>query len=168
MSKRNSQTAHFTPTVTLQEHLKDLRATDSAWQVRLDAERDIRYHERADAQDKAVAVALVAAERAVAAALLSAEKAVVKAEIATEKRFESVNEFRGQLADQATSLLSRNEYLTGHRALEEKITGVKEQQSAGTGASQAISNGWKYILAAGTLIIGLMGAIFVAINLLAH
>ena len=37
------------------------------------------------------------------------DKAVNKAEIATEKRFESVNEFRGQLNDQSRSLMPRPE-----------------------------------------------------------
>jgi len=32
-----------------------------------------------------------------------------------------MNEFRGTLADQASNLMSRTEYLAGHRALEEKI-----------------------------------------------
>ena len=162
MSKR----ASVTPTITLQEHLKALRDADMAATFRLDAERDLRYAERAEAQDKAVAVALVAAEKAVQAALLSAERAVGKAEIATEKRFESVNEFRGQLSDQASNLLSRTEYLAGHKALEEKIGLLRESQSSGTGASQAVANGWKYVLAAGTLLLGIAGVILAAARML--
>jgi len=61
------------------------------------------------AQQTAMSTALTAAERAVQTALLSAEKAVTKAEVATEKRLEAVNEFRGQLADQASTLMSRVE-----------------------------------------------------------
>lgn len=45
----------------------------------------------------------------VALALSSAEKAVTKAETATEKRFDSVNEFRQQLNDQAASFMPRTE-----------------------------------------------------------
>ena len=162
MSKR----ASVTPTITLQEHLKALRDADMAATSRLDAERDLRYAERAEAQDKAVAVALVAAEKAVQAALLSAERAVGKAEVATEKRFESMNEFRGTLADQASNLMSRTEYLAGHKALEEKIGSLKEQQSAGSGASAAVANGWKYVLAAGTLLLGLAGVVLAAAKLM--
>ena len=160
-----SRRASVMPTITLQEHLKALRDADMAATTRLDAERDLRYAERAEAQDKAVAVALVAAEKAVQAALLSAERAVGKAEIATEKRFESVNEFRAQLADQSSTLLTRTEYLAGHEALEEKITGVKENQSASTGASQAVANGWKYVLAAGMFLLGLAGVILAGARL---
>lgn len=61
------------------------------------------------AQSTAMATALTAAERAVAASREATEKAIDKAEIATEKRFGSVNEFRGQLADQAATMLTRNE-----------------------------------------------------------
>jgi len=55
-----------------------------------------RMDERASAQTQAIQ-----------AALLSAEKAVSKAEAATEKRFDSVNEFRAQLADQAGQFMPR-------------------------------------------------------------
>lgn len=61
------------------------------------------------AQQTAMQTAFTAADRAVQAALESAEKAVTKAEIAAEKRFEAVNEFRGQLADQAATLMARSE-----------------------------------------------------------
>jgi hypothetical protein len=37
----------------------------------------------------------------------AADKAVAKAEAAAERRFESVNEFRGQLSDQAASFMPR-------------------------------------------------------------
>lgn len=45
--------------------------------------------------------------RAVAAAFASSEKAITKADIANDKRFASVNEFRAQLRDQATTFLRR-------------------------------------------------------------
>lgn len=45
----------------------------------------------------------------VALALAAADKAVTKAETATEKRFEGVNEFRQQLADQTSTFLPRSE-----------------------------------------------------------
>lgn len=61
------------------------------------------------------------AHAAVAAALVSAEKAVDKAEAATGNRFEAVNEFRAQLADQASRFLPRVEYDTTHRETERQI-----------------------------------------------
>jgi hypothetical protein len=53
--------------------------------------------------------AFTAADRAVQAALDAAKEAVIKAETATEKRFEGVNEFRQQLADQAATFMPRTE-----------------------------------------------------------
>lgn len=93
-------------------------------------------NERYATQTKAVDAAFSAAEiarqtariedqRAVATALLSAEKAVTKAEIAAEKRFESVNEFRAQLADQALTFVSRVEAEAYRLATEAKIDGLK-------------------------------------------
>ena len=54
-----------------------------------------------------------AQDRAVLAALAAAEKAVSKAEIAAEKRFDAVNEFRGQLKDQAATFVTRTELYAG-------------------------------------------------------
>jgi hypothetical protein len=61
------------------------------------------------AQQTAMRTAFDAADRAVQAALQAAEKAVVKAETASEKRFDSVNEFRATLSDQAATLMPRVE-----------------------------------------------------------
>lgn len=47
----------------------------------------------------------------VALALDAAEKAIAKAEASTEKRFDSVNEFRQQLNDQARTFMPRTEAL---------------------------------------------------------
>ncbi len=79
------------------------------------------YQQRFDAQQKAIADALVAAEKAVTTALLSADRAVVKAETAAEKRFESVNEFRSTLADQAATLIPRAEAEARFSLLGEKL-----------------------------------------------
>ncbi len=78
------------------------------------ANNDRRYDERWRADQQAVKEALAAAEKAVSAALSAAEKAVEKAELATAARFESVNEFRAQLGDQARTLMPRAEFETQH------------------------------------------------------
>jgi hypothetical protein len=77
-------------------------------------ERDIRYEQRFKAMDEKTSLALTASE-----------KAVAKAEIATEKRFDSVNEFRGQLKDQAATLVPRAEADSRFKGLEEKIESLK-------------------------------------------
>ena len=98
-----SRRASVTPTITLQEHLKALRDADMAATARLDAERDLRYQERSEAQDKAVAVALVAAEKAVQAALLSAERAGLRPVLHVHD--EIVCEVPADAADDASALL---------------------------------------------------------------
>ena len=83
-------------------------------------ERDGRYNERFVAAEKAVATALAAAEKAVSAALIaqekmttaafaSSEKAIIKAEEAQRESNLKTNEFRGQLSDQAETLMPRKE-----------------------------------------------------------
>ena len=82
-------------------------------------EADRRYSERFLGQEKAVE-----------SALQSAKDAVTKAELATEKRFESVNEFRKTLADQTNTLMSRNEYLSSHSSLLDKVDSLTTRIAA--------------------------------------
>lgn len=66
-------------------------------------------------------------DKALEAALLSAEKAVGKAEIANEKRLDAVNEFRGQLTDQAATFISRTEFTAGINAGQDAIGELRDQ-----------------------------------------
>jgi len=97
-----------------------IRNLDEKFKLLMD-EAEKRNGQRFDAQQEAVATAMVAQEKAVLAAMAAAEKAVTKAEIASEKRFESVNEFRKTLSDQTTSFLTRAEYQVQHQSLSEKM-----------------------------------------------
>lgn len=74
-------------------------------------ERDRRYSENFTARDIGVTAALAAAEKAVNAALVSSDKATGKAEQAQKEYNERSNEFRGQLDDQAKTLMPRSEAL---------------------------------------------------------
>jgi archaellum component FlaC len=67
------------------------------------------------------------AATAVAAALVSAEKRVDKAEAAADRRFDSVNEFRQQLADQATTFMGRSESLARHTETHARIENLTER-----------------------------------------
>ena len=79
-------------------------------------ERDRRYQEHFRAMDEKTSLALT-----------GSDKALTKAEISTEKRFDAVNEFRGQLKDQAATLLPRAEADTKFSAIEEKIEEMKKE-----------------------------------------
>jgi len=94
-------------------------------------ERDLRYGQR-----------FVAQEKAVEAALTSAKEAVDKAETAATRRFESVNEFRAQLADQAATFMPRLEAEQRMSQLSEKIDDLKGTRSEGIAAS------WGYLVGA--------------------
>jgi hypothetical protein len=107
---------------------------------RLLAEKDLRDQQRYDAQAKAIEAAMAAADKAVQAALQSAEKAVAKAEMAAERRFESVNEFRGQLADQQRTFLPRQEYQVQHEALGEKLEAMAKTLSDRIDANSKLIN----------------------------
>jgi len=78
-------------------------------------------------QQAAMKAAFDAADKAVQAALTAVKEASDKAEEASNKRFESVNEFRAQLADQAATLLSRTEYSSLHKALEDKVGALADR-----------------------------------------
>ena len=72
-------------------------------------------------------------DKAVQAALLAAKEAVLKAEVASEKRFESVNEFRGQLSDQTATFIPRAEANTKFDALGEKVSELTDRMNTSHG-----------------------------------
>lgn len=127
---------------------------------RLLAEQDRRYEARFEAQEKAVSAALAAAE-----------KAVAKAELAAEKRFEAVNEFRGQLSDQAASFMPRAEASLESTNTRERIDALATRLETialrferGEGTRGGLKEGWG-ILVAGSGIALAIAALVVAIVL---
>ena len=122
---------------TLHEHL-DVRMAD----------KDVRDQQRFDAQSQAIAAALQAAKEAVA-----------KAETATEKRFESVNEFRAQLADLVARLLPRNEYDTAHQALIEKISDLASRIDRTEGKATGGRDLWGYLVGAVGIVVAIVALI---------
>lgn len=103
---------------------------------RLIAERDRTYEARFKASEVAVNAALASQEKAVAAAFLASEKAIVKAEVAQKDYNERSNEFRGQLDDQAKTLMPRPETLTMFSAMEDKLESVSVNFKIELGAAK--------------------------------
>lgn len=103
-------------------------------------EMDLRYQQRFDASEKALGAALTSAEKAVEAALKAAEKAVLKSERAAEDRFDSVNEFRAQLADQARTFATRTEFLAAQTYLKERVDALQTSidQASGSASHQRV------------------------------
>jgi hypothetical protein len=90
---------------------------------RLTTERFVAFTVNLAAMERAQHDGIGAAKDAINVALVAADRAVTKAEIATEKRFESVNEFRGALNDQAKNLMTRAEVEQALRNITDKIEG---------------------------------------------
>jgi len=110
------------------------------------AEMNLRFDAAISAQDKAVQIAMIASE-----------KAVVKAEIAAEKRFEAVNEFRGQLADQAATFMPRSEAEQRLNRISEDITALQQATATGGGRAVGVSASWAMMLGLGGLILTIIG-----------
>ncbi len=73
-------------------------------------------------------------QQSVVAALASADKALAKAEAASEKRFESQNEFRQTLTDQAATFMPRVECEQRLKVIEERLAemvGMNMQRGEG-------------------------------------
>jgi len=81
-------------------------------------ETDRRYEER-----------FIAQEKATKSNLDSAKEAVLKAEAAAERRFESINEFRQALSDQATQFIPRIEAVQRTEQNSEKITNLEKRMT---------------------------------------
>jgi hypothetical protein len=100
-------------------------------------ERDRRYTEKFDAQEKATALALAYQKEAVTNAFTASEKAIVKAEEAQKAYNERSNEFRGQLDDQAKMLMPRTEAIQRIERVEGDIKELQRGESRGEGGADA-------------------------------
>lgn len=88
------------------------------------------------------------------------QDAITKSEAATERRFEAVNEFRSQLADQATRFMPRAESIQRHDSTAEKIGDLASRLDLNAGRSSGLDKGWALLVGA----IGL-GAVVISIVL---
>ena len=109
-------------------------------------ERDRRYEERFKAMDEKTGLALT-----------SSEKAVAKAETATEKRFDAVNEFRGQLKDQAATLMPRAEADAKFASMNKEIEELKKSANTAQGRSGGFNAAWGIALSLAVIGISLIG-----------
>lgn len=114
---------------------------------------------RFEAQREAVAAALAAQEKAVAAALAAADRAVSKAELAAERRFESVNEFRATLTDQARTFMPRAEAEQAIQTLHEKLETITNRVNARDERANTWASGWG-------LIVGIVGVVSAVIAII--
>lgn len=182
--------------ISLREHMQ--RQIDAQWRYadrlhtdqgayfeRVFNELRLQLDERYATQTKALDAAFASAEKAVQAALAAAETAVAKAEAASDKRFDAVNEFRGQLADQSRTFITRDESLSRHdrsaeamaemskrhdnetRLMRERVDRdialINSRLDLGQGRSTGIDKAWGYVVG----VVGVVGgiiAVVIAVN----
>jgi hypothetical protein len=89
----------------------------------------------------------------------AAKAVVTKSEIATEKRFDAVNEFRAQMADQAGLFISRREVEALVNSNSEKISSITDRLNRNEGRGMGISQLGGWIFGGVGLVVGLI-AIF--------
>ena len=114
------------------------------------------------ASKEAVAAALSAQDKAVSAAFMAQEKASGKAEISQTRVNESLNEFRGAMKDQQSTLMPRAETELLIKEARTQIDSVKTQLVESEGRRHGLSVGWGYLV--GT--IGTIMAVVMAIHTL--
>jgi len=136
-------------TVSLKEHLLALL---NERQLRTDSRFDA-INRMLDSAEESVKSELAAANLATQTSMESSEKAVLKAETAAEKRFEAVNEFRAQLADQQATLARKAEVEIRFSALEDKLNRSIAQQQLAAGRESGIGSAWSVVIVVATLVI---------------
>ena len=82
----------------------------------------------------------------VALALTASEKAIGKAEAANEKRFDSVNEFRAQLADQAATFMRADVADARFAAVENKTDQQDTRLDLLHGKGAGIGQAWQVLI----------------------
>lgn len=137
--------------------------------------RDIQQGQRFEAQQKALADALQATQKSAADALqaikettsntlASAKEAVAKAENANERRFESQNEFRQTLIDQAATFTTKAEAEARQEAVnarqlstEEDVARLTARIDEERSRSEGASNLWLLIVGIISVFVLLLG-----------
>ena len=119
-------------------------------------EGDERLREHITQQVKQIEAALAAAQRETLIQHEASEKAIAKAEAANEKRFGSVNEFRVQLADQATLFLPREVFDAQFADLNKRVGANTDNINTTIGKSAGVSSTVGYFITAATIVISLV------------
>jgi hypothetical protein len=175
-------TGHTNDGPSLEQYLETrLNLLTKSVEEKLEAQ-NLRYQQRFEAQSDALTAAflaqqtamqtaLISAEKAVQAALAAADRAVAKAETTSDKRFDGVNEFRGQLADQQRTFIPRAEVDILVRGLTEKvdslnaslggrISAIDKQLSERRAESAGVKGGYGYA-------VGIIGLVVTVLAILA-
>jgi hypothetical protein len=105
-------------------------------------------------------------EKAFHAAMAAADRAVNKAEAATERRFESVNEFRSALSDQAATFMPRAEAHGRMDALSGRIADLKGRLDVAEGQLAAKNDSSSHLMAILSLVLSAVVAVVGGLSLI--
>ena len=117
--------------------LRALTAEFHAFQKLMD-ERDRRYSEGKEGDQRAVSAALAANEKLTSAAFAASKEAITKAESNQTTYNATHNDLTRKMDAQYKDMLPRTEADSRFAAQEEKIQDLRESRSATTGAGAAI------------------------------
>ena len=112
------------------DDIKELMQVKHDALVQVVDERDRLYDVRFRAAEEAVGAALAAQEKGTNAAFAASEKAIVKAEDAQREYNIRSNEFRGQLDDQAKTLMPRPETISLFKNMDDKLSNVRNEMNS--------------------------------------
>lgn len=127
-------------------------------------ESDLRWSQRFEAQQEALRVAVINHDKmldervkfyndkfesqtaAMHTAIMNSKEAVAKADAATEKRFDSVNEFRGQMSDMQSGLMPRSETESQIKSISEKIDSLQTRIDKSEGSGYGVKQSWTVLV----------------------
>lgn len=144
-------------TDTLHVHIQSLfNERDKYWLMLL-AERDVRYGQRFDAQQNAIA----------------------KAEESNEKRFQNTNEWRQTINDRDIKFLPKAEYDRAHNELEKRLSMASEANAKeikdiqvrlhrSEGHGGGLNQGWIYLLGGLMLLFTLITTVITIISFISR
>ena len=141
-AQANDPTVHAGQLASIMEKFADERDRRYMEQIKgLATLMDQRFSDQAVAltaasvaSEKAIQSAFAASERATTSALTSAKEAVQKAEISSDKRFEIIDEIRGQLKDLGQVSLPRTEYASEFVVLQARMEAIESELAKIVGA----------------------------------
>ena len=114
--------------------------------LRIIEDLDRRIQERFESGDRRTEIAMAASE-----------KAISKAEAASDKRFDSVNEFRQTLTDQANHFMPRGEFAARLETIDKSLSALTLRVQASESRGQGLQSGWAILIAVATIAILTIG-----------
>jgi chromosome segregation ATPase len=117
--------------------LRALQAEVRAFRDLMD-ERDRRYTERAESDDRARGAALTAVKEQTASAFAASKEAITKSEMNQTTYNATHNDLTRKMDSQYAAMLPRTEADNRFQAIEEKIADLREARSHGGGKEEAL------------------------------